>query len=212
MTITVIYLLLDSRHGELVLINKDANSFLSLAVLVPVGYYIHLSQSEAKIAKVFWGLVILAFWLKTFDQPLLGLLGNLLFWVLVASLLSPLYKFWMNKTWWRDLGKLVRNSYIFIILSFLSICCVLLSFFQLDSSAIISFFSFELEFLPDDWLLILSQITLSLPVIPSLFFSLAAYSALFDKNNRETYRNVFKAFFRLGLSAFTFFIAYQGTL
>ena len=209
-TIRVIYLLLNSRQDELILINKNANSFLSLAILVPVGYSIHLSQSSAMISQVFWGLGILAFWLKTFDQPLSGLLGNLLFWVLAGSLLSPLYMFWISKSW-RNLGKLVWNYPILIILSFLSICCVLLSFFRVDSSAILSFFHPDSEAMSDNWLLVLSIVTLSLPVIPSLFFSLAAYSTLFDADKIETYRNIFKAFFRVGLSGLALLIAYLGT-
>ncbi|NES02032.1 MAG: pentapeptide repeat-containing protein, partial [Okeania sp. SIO2F4] len=48
----------------------------------------------------------------------------------------------------------------------------------------------------------------NVPVIPLLFLSLAAYSTLFDANSRETYSNIFKAFFRLGLSGIAFLFAY----
>ncbi|MGD1716559.1 pentapeptide repeat-containing protein [Dapis sp. BLCC M172] len=63
----------------------------------------------------------------------------------------------------------------------------------------------------NNWLLIFSFITFNIPVIPLLFLSLAAYSTLFDANNRETYSNIFKAFFRLGFSGIALFLAYIGS-
>ncbi len=210
MTIFGIYLLVFSRDGEVDLINENANSFFSLAFLVPVGYFIHLSQIQGKIALFFWVLGILDFWLKTFNQPVPGILGNILFWGLVASLLSPIYQFWVSKSW-RTLGQLFQNFPVLILLNFLSVCCVVISFLPIDLLELVEPLD-QLDPLnlvnENNWLLILSLITFNVPVIPLLFLSLAAYSTLFDANNRETYTNIFKAFFRLGLSGIAFYFAY----
>ncbi len=210
LTMTIICLLVFSREGEVDLINENANSFFSLAFLVPIGYFIHLSNSQGNIALFFWVLGILDFWLKTLNQPLSGIFGNLLFWVLVVSLLSPLYRFWMSKSW-RSLGQLFQNFPVLILLSFLSVCCVVISFSSIDLLDLLKPLG-QLDPLDlvneSNWLLILSLITFNVPVIPLLFLSLAAYSTLFDANSRETYSNIFKAFFRLGLSGIAFLFAY----
>ncbi|MGD1803988.1 pentapeptide repeat-containing protein [Dapis sp. BLCC M126] len=227
LTMNVIKLLVFSREGEIDLINNDPNDFFSLALLIPVGYLIHLSQSQGNIAVLFWVLGILAFWLKTFNEPLWGLFGNLLFWGLAVSLLSPIYRFSMSKSW-RSLGQLFQNFPVLIILSFLSVCCVLFSFLSIDILDLLEKIDFpnllsllkKVDFLnqldlpqqlepldESNLLLILSSITFNLPVISLLFLSLAAYSTLFDANNRETYINIFKAFFRLRMSIFAFSLA-----
>ncbi|MGD1702820.1 pentapeptide repeat-containing protein [Dapis sp. BLCC M229] len=210
LTIWAIYSLVLSREGEIDLINENANSFFSLALLVPIGYFIHLSNSQGNIALFFWVLGILDFWLKTLNQPVSGILGNILFWGLAVSLLSPLYQFWMSKSW-RNLGQLFQNFPVLILLSFLSVCCVVVSFSSIDLLDLLKPLG-QLDRLnlvnENNWLLIFSSITFNLPVISLLFLSLAAYSTLFDVNNRETYSNIFKAFFRLGLSGLALFLAY----
>ncbi|NES02196.1 MAG: pentapeptide repeat-containing protein, partial [Okeania sp. SIO2F4] len=202
LTIFAISLLVFSREGEVDLINENANSFFSLALLVPIGYFIHLSNSQGNIALFFWVLGILDFCLKTLNEPVSGILGNILFWGLAVSLLSPLYQFWVSKSW-RSLGKLFENFPVLILLSFLSVCCVVISFSSIDLLDLLKPLG-QLDPLDlvneSNWLLILSLITFNVPVIPLLFLSLAAYSTLFDANSRETYSNIFKAFFRLGLS------------
>ncbi len=211
LTIFAIDLLVFSREGEIDLINENANSFFSLAFLVPIGYFIHLSNSQGNIALFFWVLGILGFWLKTLNQPVSGILGNILFWGLAVSLLSPLYHCWVSKSW-RSLAKLSNNFPLLILLSFLSVCCVVISFSPIDLLDLLEPLD-ALDLLnlvnENNWLLILSLITFNIPVIPLLFLSLAAYSTLFDANNRETYTNIFKAFFRLGLSGIAFYFAYS---
>ncbi|NEQ40732.1 MAG: pentapeptide repeat-containing protein [Okeania sp. SIO3I5] len=209
--IWVIGLLVFSREGEIDIINENANSFFSLAILVPVGYLIHLSNSQGNIALVFWGLGILDFWLKTFYEPLSGIFGNILFWGLAVSLLSPIYRFSMSKSW-RSLGQLFQNFPVLIILSFLFVGCVVISFSPIDLVDLLKPLG-QLDPLnlvnENNWLLILSSITFNLPVISLLFLSLAAYSTLFDANNRETYSNIFKAFFRLGFSGLALLFVYS---
>ena len=211
-TIFTIFLLVHSRQTELDVIKKYSAGFLSLAVFVPVGYYIHQLQSGTMMSQGFWGIGILVFVLKTFDQPLFRVCGNLLFVVMALTLISPLYRLWRNTTKprWYFLVNLI-NFLIFAILGLLAIIAVFIPFFPLELV-----FPLELDLLEDGrFLLTLSSCLFSLPAIFSLLFSLAAYSILFnsfDSSSGKTYVKIFNTFILILFLALAFSLYYFGII
>ena len=218
-TIFSIFLLVNSRQSELDVINKYGADFLSLAVLVPFGYVVHLFQSGTMIAHGFWAGGILVFWLKMFEQPLSGFFGDLLFLGMAFTLISPIYRLWRSRgkssgyflinfllDWlWRNTTK-PRCDFLVNLGNFL--ICVISGLLAIIP-VVFSFVPLNLDLLEDgSFLLTLSAFAFSLPAIFSLLFSLATYSILFDSSKGETYAKIFNTFILILFPALAFLLYY----
>ena len=218
-TIGVIFLLVNSRQAELDVIQKYGADFLLLAFLVPIGYFTHLLATGTKMSYRFWASGILVFVLKTFDQPLSGFCGNLIFLVMACTLVNPIKIFWKKRvklSWdfvrseflpywlrsntlgWNYLPELLShlaNCFIFLLLNLFTIIAIIISFFPLESNL--------LSEINNDFLFWIS-LAFSTPAIIGLFFSIATYSVLFDSDSKKTYEKIFKNFVFMFFTASSF--------
>ena len=226
-SIGVIFLLVNSRQAELNVIQKYSADFLLLAFLIPIGYCTHLLATGTKMAYGFWAGGILVFFLKTFDQPLSGFCGNLIFLVMALTLVNPIKSFWKERvklSWdfvsskflpywlrsntlsWNYLPKSLihlANCFIFLLLNLFTIIALLISCFPLESNL--------LGEINNDFLFWIS-LAFSTPAIIGLFFSITIYSILFDSDYIETYTKILKNFVFIFLTAFSCYFYYTNII
>ena len=173
------------------------------------------------ISQVFWGIGILVFFLKTFDQSIFSLFGELLFLGMAFTLISPLSRLWRSigkSSWdflfndflfvfyrlWRNTTK-PRRLFLVDIMNFLIFSISVL----LPSIAVFfSFFQLEPDLLDGIYLLTLSSWALSFPALFSLLFSLATYSVLFDSSSEDTFAKILNSFILIFFLTFSTWFYY----